>query len=47
MSNKDLVSVLIEEIDREILSKMPVWFKVLRKAYQDRKIRMKQFYSTP
>jgi hypothetical protein len=36
MNNKDLISVLIEEIDEEILSKMPAWFKVLRKAYQDR-----------
>lgn len=33
---KDLTSVLTEEMDEEILKRMPEWFKVLRKAYEEK-----------
>jgi len=33
---KDLTSILTEEIEEEILSMMPEWFKTLRKAYARR-----------
>jgi len=28
-----LIDVLFEEIDEEVLARMPEWFKVLREAY--------------
>ena len=31
--NKDPKSVLTEEMDEEILTKMPLWFRRLRAAY--------------
>jgi len=29
----DLVSILYDDLDEEILDKMPEWFKILKKAY--------------
>ena len=34
----DLARVLVEDVDEEILSEMPNWFKVLREAYEKQKI---------
>jgi len=31
----DLARILVEDIDEEILSKMPDWFKILREAYEE------------
>jgi len=28
--------IVVEDIDEEILSKMPDWFKILREAYKNR-----------
>ena len=33
LRDEDLFSVLTEDLKDEILSRMPKWFKVLRKAY--------------
>jgi len=30
---KDLLNILTEEIDEEVLERMPEWFKRLRSAY--------------
>jgi len=30
---EDLTRILCEDLDEEILDKMPEWFKVLRQAY--------------
>ena len=38
--DEDLVKVLTEEIDEEILSKMPPWFKMLRTGYKKRSINL-------
>jgi len=35
---KELLEILVENIDEEILDKMPEWFKVLKNAYRDKKI---------
>lgn len=34
MKRENLKSVLIEEIDKEILERMPKWFRTLREAYR-------------
>lgn len=31
-----VLEILEEEIDEEILERMPEWFRVLRKAYEER-----------
>jgi len=36
MERDDLISVLTEEIEEEILERMPEWFKVLREAYEEK-----------
>lgn len=36
MDKEDLRNILVEDIDEEILERMPEWFKVLRKAYAKR-----------
>jgi len=33
MKHENRKNILIEELDEEILDKMPKWFKVLRDAY--------------
>ncbi len=30
------IRALVEEVDEEALAKMPDWFKVLRKAYEEK-----------
>lgn len=32
---KELIKILVEDIDEKVLEKMPEWFKILRKAYED------------
>jgi hypothetical protein len=32
--NKDITAILTEEIDDEIMSEMPLWFKILREKCQ-------------
>lgn len=34
---EDPKAVLVEDIDEEVLSKLPLWFRRLRKAYQKSK----------
>lgn len=29
----DLISILCEELDEEVLNRMPTWFRTLREAY--------------
>jgi hypothetical protein len=36
MRRENPKSILLEEMDEEILSRMPEWFRVLREAYQKR-----------
>jgi len=31
---KEIKRILLEDIDEEILEKMPEWFKVLKRAYE-------------
>lgn len=38
MNNKDIIEFLAEDLDEEILKKMPLWFRRLRKAYIRRKL---------
>jgi len=33
---KELTKILSEEIDEEILSRLPEWFSILRRAYKKR-----------
>jgi len=35
--NKEMLKVLEEEIDDEVLQRLPEWFRILRKEYQKRK----------
>jgi len=36
MSDEDSPTrILVDDIDKEILSKMPHWFKILREAYEE------------
>lgn len=30
---KELVKILVEDVDEEILDRMPEWFRVLKEAY--------------
>ncbi len=34
--DKDLTHLLTEEIDKELLSKLPQWFVIVREAYKER-----------
>jgi hypothetical protein len=34
--SKKLTSILTEDIDEEILAKMPEWFRRLREAYKEK-----------
>jgi len=34
MPNENVVEILTDEIDEEILSKMPLWFRILRDNYE-------------
>jgi len=36
MGEENIVSILKEEIDKEILSEMPLWFRILRDSYEKR-----------
>jgi len=33
LNEKEVASILAEEIDEDILKKMPKWFKILRESY--------------
>jgi hypothetical protein len=33
---ESVISVLYEDLEEEVLAKMPEWFKKLRKAYQEK-----------
>lgn len=37
MKKKDLLEILDEDIDEEVLARMPEWFKKLREEYRKRK----------
>jgi hypothetical protein len=32
--NENIASILTEEIDEETLSKMPLWFRIIREGYR-------------
>jgi len=32
--DKEVKRILLEDIDEEVLSKMPEWFRVLKRAYE-------------
>lgn len=34
MTEKQIICILIDEIDEDILSRMPSWFRMLREHYQ-------------
>ena len=36
MKNGELIKVLVEDIDEEVLKRMPLWFRRLREAYAKR-----------
>jgi len=36
--NKKLLEILHKEIDEEILSQLPEWFRILREAYERKKV---------
>jgi len=38
MKKEDLTCILTEEIDEEILSKMPEWFRILREEYKKKNL---------
>jgi len=40
--DKEIKRILIEDIDKEILDKMPVWFRILRDKYKSTK-RLERF----
>ena len=33
---RELVEILVEDLDADALSRMPEWFKLLREAYQEK-----------
>ena len=35
----DPIRILMEELDEEVLSRMPDWFRTLREAYKKQKMR--------
>jgi hypothetical protein len=35
-SDKDAISVLLEDIDEEVLERMPEWFRKLKDSYERR-----------
>ena len=37
LKEKGIVSILVEEMDEDILKKMPNWFKILRESYIKRR----------
>jgi len=37
MKDSEIIEILTEDIEEEILDKMPEWFKVLRTYYSKRK----------
>ena len=38
MKNGELIKVLVEDLDEEILKRMPLWFRRLREADAKRKL---------
>ena len=36
MRHENPETILTEEIDEEILERMPEWFRILRKAYEEK-----------
>lgn len=39
MENAELIRVLVEDLDEEVLKRMPLWFRRLREAYARRRLR--------
>jgi len=39
MKNAELIKVLVEDLDEEILKRMPLWFRRLREAYAKKRSR--------
>jgi hypothetical protein len=35
--DKDAISVLLEDIEEEVLERMPEWFRVLKDGYEKRR----------
>jgi len=33
MKDENIIAVLTEDLDEEILKRMPLWFKILKKAH--------------
>jgi len=33
---KELIEILFEDVDEEVLDKMPEWFRILKETYEDR-----------
>jgi hypothetical protein len=38
MKNGELIRVLVEDLDEEVLKRMPLWFRRLREAYARKKL---------
>jgi len=34
MTNEDVIDVLTEDLDEEILKRMPEWFRILKEAHE-------------
>lgn len=34
---EDVIDILIEDMDEEILARMPEWFRILRRTYEKRR----------
>jgi len=37
--NGEITEILTEELDEEILERMPEWFRILREVYKKRQLR--------
>jgi len=37
--NGEITEILTEELDEEILGRMPEWFRILREGYKKRQLR--------
>jgi len=33
---KELFEILVEDVDENVLNKMPEWFRILRETFQDK-----------
>jgi hypothetical protein len=38
MKDKKVIDTLVEDLDKEVLKRMPLWFRRLREAYAKRRL---------